>query len=99
MDNNGSERALRLSKWIVKNSYGALSNGSIQLTEILLSIFASLQLWKINPRLWLTSYLQACAANSGKVPKNSKDYLPWHMSPERLKDFQQSTPQAALDSS
>ena len=99
MDNNGSERALRLSKLIVKNSYGAMSNWSIKLTEILLSIFASLQLWKINPRLWLTSYLQACAANSGKVPQNSKDYLPWHMSPERLKDFQQSIPQAALDSS
>jgi transposase len=40
MDNNGSERALRLSKLIVKNSYGALSNWSVQLTEILLSIFS-----------------------------------------------------------
>jgi hypothetical protein len=99
MDKTGSERALRLSKWSVKNSYGALSNWSIQLTEILLSIFASLQRWKIHPRLWLTRYLQACAANSGKVPQTSKDYLPWHLSPERLKEFQQGTPQADLDSS
>lgn len=91
MDNNGSERALRLSKWIAKNSYGCMSDWSVQLTEALLSIFATLQLWKINPRIWLTSYLNACADNHGQVPENSNDFLPWQMSQEPLRGFQKST--------
>ena len=98
MDNNGSERALRLSKLIVKNSYGARSNWSVKLTEILLSIFATLQLWKINPRTWLTVYLNGCAQNHGKVPENINDFLPWKMSPERLRDFQKHIP-PSIDSS
>lgn len=98
MDNNGSERALRLSKLIVKNSYGAMSDWSVQLTEALLSIFATLQLWKINPRIWLTHYLEACAHNHGKVPENSNEYLPWQMSQERLRHFQNPT-SPAFDSS
>ncbi len=98
MDNNGSERALRLSKLIVKNSYGAMAQWSVELTEILLSIFATLQLWKINLRIWLTDYLNGCAANHGKVPANSNAYLPWEMSPERLKSFQVGTSQS-IDSS
>jgi transposase len=91
MDNNGSERALRLSKLIVKNSYGCMSDWSVQLTETLLSIFATLQLWKINPRLWLTDYLEACAENHGEIPENNDEYLPWQMNPERLKQFQKNT--------
>ena len=87
MDNNGSGRALRLSKLIVKNSYGCMSDWSVQLTEALLSIFATLQLWKINPRIWLTDYLEACARNHGKVPENSNEFLPWQMSQEPLKYF------------
>ena len=98
MDNNGSERALRLSKLIVKNSYGCMSDWSVKLTETLLSIFATLQLWKINPRIWLTSYLEACAENRGEVPENSNEFLPWQMPPERLKQFQKTTSQA-FDSS
>lgn len=98
MDNNGSERALRLSKLIVKNSYGCMSDWSVQLTEALLSIFATLQLWKINPRIWLTSYLNACADNHGHILENSNDFLPWQMPQERLKHFQKTTSQA-FDSS
>jgi transposase len=98
MDNNGSERALRLSKLIVKNSYGCMSHWSVQLTEALLSIFATLQLWKINPRIWLTSYLEACADAHGEVPENSNEFLPWQMHPPRVKQFQKSTSHA-FDSS
>ena len=98
MDNNGSERALRLSKLIVKNSYGCMSDWSVQLTEALLSIFATLHLWKINPRIWLTSYLRACADNHGKVPENINEYLPWQMSPELLRDLRKPT-SPSIDSS
>ena len=91
MDNNGSERALRLSKLILKNSYGCMSDWSVKLTETLLSLFASLQLWKINPRIWLTRYLEACARNHGKLPESSDCFLPWKMSPERLQQFQKPT--------
>lgn len=98
MDNNGSERALRLSKLIVKNSYGCMSDWSVQLTEALLSVFATLQLWKINPRTWLTGYLNGCADNHGKVAGSINDFLPWQMSQERLKHFQKTASQG-FDSS
>lgn len=98
MDNNGSERALRVAKLIAKNSYGAMSNWSAQLTQILLSVFATLQLWKINPRMWLTNYLQACADNYGKAPENTDEFIPWKMQPEQLKQLQQPN-QQSFDSS
>ena len=98
MDNNGSERTLRLSKLILKNSYGCMSDWSVELTETLLSLFATLRLWTINPRVWLTRYLEACAQNRGRVPENSDEFLPWRMQPERLQEFQKPTLQA-FDSS
>ncbi len=98
MDNNGSERALRLSKLILKNSYGCMSDWSAQLTETLLSLFATLSLWNLNVRIWLTRYLEACAQNKGKVPENSDSFLPWLMPKRQLQQFQKPNVQA-FDSS
>ena len=43
---------------------------------MLLSLFATLDLGKINIRLWLTWFLQSCADNGGQVPIDIQPFLP-----------------------
>ena len=43
------------------------------------SIFATLSLWKLNPRKWLTWYFEHCAAAGGKVPADIQPFLPWNL--------------------
>jgi transposase len=43
-----------------------------------------MRLWGINPRTWLTAYLEACAANGGQPPVSLTAFLPWAMSADRL---------------
>ena len=43
------------------------------------------KLWKRNPRTWLTQYLQACADNGARAPLDLEPFLPWSMTPARLK--------------
>jgi transposase len=42
-------------------------------------LFATLQLWAINPRKWLTEYLQACAQAGGQAPADAARWLPWNL--------------------
>ena len=65
MDNNAAERALRNPVVGRKNYYGSGSRWSAQLAASLFSIFATLRLNGLNPRLWLRDYLQACARQGG----------------------------------
>jgi hypothetical protein len=37
-----------------------------------------LVLHKVNPRTYLTSYLQACAVNGSKAPEQLERWLPWN---------------------
>jgi len=60
MDNNRSERILRGPALGRKNFYGSGAEWSGRLAAALFSIFATLKLWQINPRLWLQWYLQSC---------------------------------------
>lgn len=83
MDNNSAEQSARIAAVARKNFYGSGSLWSGELTAKLFSIFQTLELWKINPRLWLREYLQICAANKGKAPENIGTFLPWNMSKER----------------
>jgi transposase len=87
MDNNKAERMERIPVIGRKNFYGSGAIWSGQLTAILFSIFQTLILWNMNPRLWLTAFLEACAANQGKAPDNIHAYLPWNMSREQQKTF------------
>jgi transposase len=68
MDNNRSERTLRNPALGRKNYYGSQTAWSGQFTAAMLSIFESLQLWKINQQQWLTGYLNACAVGGGVPP-------------------------------
>jgi transposase len=83
MDNNTSERAGRGPAVARKNFYGSGSFWSGRLAAAVFSLLATLAYWKINPRLWLTWYLENCAAVGGKAPEDIQRFLPWNLSPER----------------
>ena len=83
MDNNASERAARGPAVARKNFYGSGSLWSGRLAAAMFSLLATLAHWELNPRLWLTWYLESCAAAGGKAPENVEPLLPWNLSAER----------------
>jgi transposase len=83
MDNNASERAGRGPAVARKNFYGSGSLWSGRLAAVMFSLLATLARWKINPRRWLTWYLESCAVAGGKTPKDIQPFLPWNLSDER----------------
>jgi transposase len=83
MDNNLSERRLRGPALGRKNYYGSAALWSGRLAAGLFSILATLELWGLNPRLWLQWYLQSCAEAGGKVPEGIEPFLPWNLSSDR----------------
>lgn len=44
------------------------------------SLLATLELWAINPRRWLSAYLQSCAEAGGQAPPDAARWLPWNLS-------------------
>ena len=83
MDNNVAERAHRNPVVGRKNYYGSGAEWSARLAAMMFTIFQTLRLWKINPRLWLSEYLHACAHNGGRAPADAESFLPWNLSEER----------------
>jgi len=79
MDNNSSEQRARGPAVARKNFYGSGSLWSGQQAAAMFSIFATLSLWKLNPRKWLTWYFEQCAAAGGKVPADIQRFLPWNL--------------------
>jgi transposase len=84
MDNNGSERILRGPALGRKNYYGSGSLWSGRLAATMFSILATLKLWNLNPRAWLTWYFEQCATMGGKAPDDIDPFLPWNLSEEQL---------------
>ena len=70
-----------------------------RLAMMMFSIFATLLLWKINPRTWLSWYFEACAANTGQTPKDFENFLPWNVGDDRLKELRSPTLPVPADSS
>jgi transposase len=83
LDNNASERANRGPAVGRKNYYGSGSLWSGRLAAMLFSIFATLTRNEVNPRHWLTWYLESCAACGGGAPVDITPFLPWNLTPER----------------
>jgi transposase len=83
-DNNAAERALRPAVLGRKNFYGSGSEWSGQLAATMFSLLMTMKLWKINPRIWLSEYLNACAVAGNRAPADLRDYLPWTMDAARL---------------
>jgi transposase len=83
MDNNTAERSERGPVLGRKNYYGSGSVWSGQLAAMQFSLFQTLCVWDLNPRLWLTAYLTACAEAGGRAPENVDRFLPWNLNPEQ----------------
>jgi transposase len=87
MDNNQSERTLRIAALCRKNYYGSGCEWSGKLAVWMFSIVATLKKHRLNPRKWLTAYLQACAQAGGKTPQDVEQWLPWNLSVQQKKDL------------
>ena len=87
MDNNASERVIRGPAMGRKNYYGSGSLWSVCLTAAMFSIVATLKRWNLNPRRWLTWYLESCAAAGGKPPTEIESFLPWNLPAQRRQEL------------
>jgi transposase len=83
MDNNTAERSERGPVVGRKNYYGSGSVWSGRLAAMLFSLLQTLALCGINPRVWLTAYLTACAEAGGQAPARPEALLPWNLSEEQ----------------
>ena len=92
LDNNPAERLMRNPAIGRKNYYGSGAEWAGRLATMMFSILATLQLWKINPRLWLMWYFESCAAAGGKAPADINHFLPWNLSDERRGALSSDTP-------
>ena len=93
LDNNRAERLLRHPAMGRKNYYGSGAKWAGQLAMMMFSIVATLKLWKINPRLWLTWYLESCADTGGNAPADINPFLPWNLSDERRANLSRPNPE------
>jgi transposase len=89
MDNNASERRARGPAVARKNFYGSGSLWSGQQAAAMFSILATLSLWKLNPRKWLTWYFERCAAAGGKVPTEIQSFLPWNLDAAKRSELEE----------
>jgi transposase len=87
LDNNASERLARGPAIARKNYYGSGALWSGRLAAMLFSLFATLDLAKINIRVWLTWFLQSCADSGGQIPSDIHQFLPWNMSSEQRREM------------
>ena len=92
MDNNRGENPIRTPVTGRKNYYGSGSIWSAELAAMLFSILQTLVLWGINPRRWLTRYLQACADHGGKAPSDIAAFLPWSMDEQHRAELIRPSP-------
>ena len=99
MDNNAAERALRGPVVGRKNFYGSGSLWSGQLAAMLFSVFQTLLLWNINPRIWLERFFRACAENGGSPPEDVSVFLPWEMTEQEIGSYKGPPPTPAGDTS
>jgi transposase len=81
MDNNGAERAARPAAVARKNYYGSGSKWSGDLLVMLMSLLQTLRIHRIDPRAYLTAYLEACANHGSKAPADITRWLPWNFVP------------------
>lgn len=84
MDNNVAERDVRLAVIGRKNFYGSGAQWSGQLAAMMYSLLMTAKLWRLNPRTWLSAYLQSCADNGNRPPVQLDAFLPWAMDADQL---------------
>jgi transposase len=94
MDNNTGERVQRGPVVGRKNYYGSGAVWAGQLAAMMFSLFQTLTLGNLNPRLWLTAYLEACATAGGQAPADHESYLPWNLTEECKKAWSMNPEEA-----
>ncbi|MEA3342268.1 MAG: IS66 family transposase, partial [Chloroflexota bacterium] len=94
MDNNASERMVRGPAMGRKNYYGSGSLWSVCLTAAMFSIVATLKQWNVNPRRWLSWYLESCAGAGSRVPEDVQRFLPWNLTADRRAEL--TSPEASV---
>jgi transposase len=99
IDNNQAERSMRTPVVGRKNFNGSGSKSSAELAATMYSLFATMKLWGLNLRTWLTAYLQACAENGNVPPVDLNAFLPWQMNAQRLAQMRVCRPQEILNTS
>jgi transposase len=101
LDNNAAERAERGPVVGRKNYYGSGAVWSGRLAAIMFSLLETLRLWNLDAHLWLTGYLNACAAQGGGALTDVRGWLPWRMTEaERVAlRLPAGKPAASVDSS
>jgi transposase len=87
MDNNTAERVQRGPVVGRKNYYGSGAVWAGRLAAMMFSLFQTLTLWNLNPRLWLTAYLTASAQAGGQAPPDLDSYLPWNLTGQRRQEW------------
>jgi transposase len=92
LDNNIAENTLRGPVTGRKNYYGSGSVWSAHLAAALFSILKTLALWEVNPRHWLTAYLNACAEHGAQAPVDLTSFIPWQMSASRRTELARPPP-------
>jgi transposase len=83
LDTNLAERLFRPLANFRKNCFGVHSEAFGQLTAMMLSIFATLRLNGVCPRLFFTEYFAAVAAAGGQAELIVEQFLPWNLPAER----------------
>jgi transposase len=99
LDNNTAERAQRGPVVGRKNYYGSGAEWSGRLAAKLFGLFQTLCLAGLNPHKWLTAYLDACANAGGQAPPDAARYLPWNLSDEQKRAYQDDAVLAGNNSS
>jgi transposase len=99
MDNNTAERAQRGPVVGRKNYYGSGAVWAGQLAAMLFSLVQTLCLWELNPRVWLTAYLRACAEAGGTAPADVDCFLPWNLTAEQRRRWSLVVAKAGEDTS
>ena len=84
LDNNAAERALRGPVVGRKNFYGSGSKASAELASRVWTITATTARAGLNPLVYLSAYLHACAEADGKAPTGATldRFLPWALNPD-----------------
>lgn len=79
LDNNTAERGLRRPVVLRKNCYGSGAHWSAGLAADAWTILATVAQHGLNPTVWLTAYLDACATAGGRPPPADvlAGLLPW----------------------
>ena len=86
-DNNASERRPRGPAGARKNCDGSGGLWSGRQAAALFSILATLSLWQLTPRKWLTWSFEHCAMAGGKVPEDIQPFLPWNLDPAKRSEL------------